>query len=467
MKHVLSYIFLIIILFMMPSCLTSRMAEDELPEQSSLISDEFHVTLDMARSFASSIKERGPIKSEECYSFRGDTLLYLFNYEDGWIVLSSDTRIDLVVASDDKGRMEFNQLLNSKMGVWLDGITEQVLALRRTEQISSSRSSVDFWTAHKRPLLRDSLPEFPCWMRKTSIQTTDTIIESIGPLIQTKWGQHEPWNDEMFYGYDSNGTYKRCILGCASVAMCQILYFTHFNLGKPNGLYHDVSVYGCKYSLTSGTQYRDHDNFIANSTRWNDMAQTENDSHTDYAGDFLMDVGFDIGTQYWVEESKAEISTSSFNNYGISCDKRSYSLDTVHRYLSLGMPLIISAARTKNTFSIIHPYSNYHMWIIDGWRRHRFVTYITYQWILLNSEDDLLNYSLEGTEDFYDYDIGLQENGGNSYTYDSYSTYSSSFLMNWGANGQYDSSEYSTLPSTWQANGKYYQYDAHIFYNFR
>ena len=171
------------------------MAEDELPEQSSLISDEFHVTLDMARSFASSIKERGPIKSEECYSFRGDTLLYLFNYEDGWIVLSSDTRIDLVVASDDKGRMEFNQLLNS--------------------------------------------------------------------------------------------------------------------------------------------------------------------------------------------------------------------------------------------------------------------------------EDDLLNYSLEGTEDFYDYDIGLQENGGNSYTYDSYSTYSSSFLMNWGANGQYDSSEYSTLPSTWQANGKYYQYDAQIFYNFR
>lgn len=198
------------------------------------------------------------------------------------------------------------------------------------------------------------------------------------------------------------------------------------------------------------------------------MAETEDDSHTDYAGDFIMDVGFTIGTKYWVEESPVQnYSASSFNYYDILCEKRSYSVDTVYHYLSLGLPSLISAARIKNTFNFISPFEKYHVWIIDGWRRHQYTTYFTHQWILLNSEDDLLNYNLDGTEDFFDYDIGLLESGGNQYTYSSSSTNSTALLMNWGVNGDYDSTEYFTDPYFWYVDNKRYQYDAHIFCNFR
>ena len=422
----------------------------------------------MARSFATSIKERGPIESEECFSFRGDTLLYLFNYNEGWIVVSSDTRTDPIVASNEKGHFSFKQASNSKVGIWFDGIAEGILAMRQDSQTPHTRSSDGFWTAYKILPSRDSLPEYPCWMRRTSVQTVHNLVESIGPLIQTKWGQQDPWNNEMFRGYDSNGQLGKCILGCASVAMSQLLYFSHFSLGKPNGLYHDVSVYGLKYSVDYGEQGITRGSYNSNSTRWDDMAETENDNHTDYVGDFIMDVGFTIGTKYWVEESPVEnYSANSFNNYGILCEERTFSADTVHHYLSLGLPSLITAARIRYNYVFFYDYNKYHVWIIDGWRRHQYTSYLTHQWILLNSEDDLMNYSLDGSEDFFDYDIGLIESGGNQYTYSSFSTYTSSFLMNWGVNGSYDSIEYGINPNSWTADNKTYQYDARIYCNFR
>lgn len=236
MKYILPFILLLFLLSTVPSCQSSLITMEEMQDPSITLTDEFRVTLDMARSFASSFKERGPIKSEECFSFRGDTLLYLFNYKEGWIVVSSDTRTSPVVASNKNGHLNFKLISDSKTSIWFDGIAEEILSLRSDDQTHETRSSDDFWAAHKILPTRDSLPDYPCWMRRTSAQTVDNLLESIGPLIQTKWGQHGPWNNEMFYGYDSNGQYRQCILGCASVAMSQILYYTHFYLGKPNGL---------------------------------------------------------------------------------------------------------------------------------------------------------------------------------------------------------------------------------------
>lgn len=468
MKHTVFRLLVFSLVFVISSCLSSHLNLEEDAESSGSVSEEYRVTLDMARSFAASFKERGPIRSEECFSFRGDTLLYLFNYKDGWIVVSSDTRTSPIVASNESGQLSFKQISNSKTSIWFNGIAEEILALRYDDQAYKTRSSDDFWAAYKIPHNRDSLPEYPCWMMKTNNQTVDILTESIGPLIQTKWGQKFPWNNEMFYGYDSNNQMEKCILGCASVAMSQILYYTHFFLGKPNGLFHDVSVYGLKYSVNSGEQGIVRDNYYSNSTRWNDMAETDSDSHIDYVRDFIMDVGFTIGTKYWVEESPVQnYSASSFSNYGILCEERTYNADTVHHYLSLGLPSLITAARIKNNYLFFNTYDKYHVWIIDGWRSHHYTTYQTHQWILLNSEDDLLNYVLDGTEAFYDYDTGLQENGGNQYTYNSFSTYATNLLMNWGANGQFDSTEYYTNPVFWSAGDKLFQYDAHIYCNFR
>ena len=73
MKHIFPFILLLFLLSTVPSCNSSLITMEEKPDSSITLTDDFRVTLDMARSFAASIKERGPIESEECFSFRGDT----------------------------------------------------------------------------------------------------------------------------------------------------------------------------------------------------------------------------------------------------------------------------------------------------------------------------------------------------------------------------------------------------------
>lgn len=468
MKHIFPFILLLFLLSTVPSCNSSLITMEEKPDSSITLTDDFRVTLDMARSFAASIKERGPIESEECFSFRGDTLLYLFNYKDGWIVVSSDSRTDPIMAFNENGHLTFDQISSSIAGIWYEYMARDLLALRKSD-IPATRSSDDNpWDGFKHLPMRDSLPDYPYWIRQSSSAVSTSYLENYGPLTQTKWGQGYPWNSEMFYGYDSNGNIQQCILGCTSVAVSQLLYYTHYFLGKPTGLYHDVSVSGFKYDLDTGPQDISHENYTSNSSRWDDMATHWYDYHTDYVGDFIMDVGFRLNTKYWVEKSHASLSTSSFNYYAITCDKISYNADTVRYYLSQGNPIIITAFETYTPLDIFHPYKTGHAWIIDGWKRRQYSVSLTYHWFLISSEDDLLALTLDGTEDYYDYDIGYMENHGQEYTYYNYSYSTPFILMNWGFDGVDDTTEYNPYAgSIWHGGGYNFQYNKEIYYHFR
>ena len=469
MKHLFPIIVLLFLLSTVASCQSSFLTIEEMTKSSTTPTKEFRVTLGMARSFAASLKECGPIESEECFSFQGDTLLYLFNYKNGWILVSSDTRTDPIMAFNEDGHLTFDQISSSITGIWYENIARDLLSLRECETIPTTRSYDDNpWEGFKRLPRRDSLPEYPYWIRKTTSSITTTLLENHGPLTQTKWGQGFPWNYEMFDGLDSNGVQGKCLLGCASVAVSQILYYLHYYLGKPNGLFHNVSVYGFKYSPEYGNQNISKSDYVSNSSRWNDMAKHYYNSNTEYAGDFIMDVGFRLGTQYWVERSSASISTSSFNDFGVSCDMSQYDADTVHHYLAQGNPILITAFIEYNPHNIFHQYDGGHAWIIDGWKRRQYSVSLNYHWYLIYSEDDLLALSLDGTEDYYDYETGYMECHGQEYTYSSYSYSTPFILMNWGYDGTDDTTEYNPhAGSVWNGGGNSFQYNKEIYYHFR
>lgn len=469
MKHIFPFILLLFLLSTVPSCNSSLITMEEKPDSSITLTDDFRVTLDMARSFAASIKERGPIESEECFSFRGDTLIYLFNYHDGWIMVSSDTRTDPILASNEKGQFHFKQISSSIEGVWYESVGQNLWELRNNTVLPKTRSSEENpWEAFNRLPTRDSIPDYPYWIREKTTDVTTSIVESYGPLTQTRWGQDYPWNWEMFDGLGSDGNQHKCILGCASVAMSQLLYYTHYYLGKPTGLYHDISVSGFKYDLNTGTQVITRGNFTANSTRWDDMAKLSSDYHIDYSGDFIIDVGFRLPTKYWVEESSADIDESSFSDYGVSCDRISYNADTVHHYLSLGNPILIAAYELYKPWNIFNPYQNGHLWIIDGWKTRLYSVHTTYHWYLISSEEDLLNLSFSGIIDRYDYETGYMNCQGQEYTYQNYSYTTPFILMNWGYSGSDDTNEYNPYAgSVWSGGGSDYQYNKQIFYHFR
>ena len=57
---------------------------------------------------------------------------------------------------------------------------------------------------------------------KTAKPKTSTSYPAVGPLMTTKWGQREPYNDNcpMYKSTD-----KRCVTGCIATAMAQVMYY--------------------------------------------------------------------------------------------------------------------------------------------------------------------------------------------------------------------------------------------------
>ena len=57
---------------------------------------------------------------------------------------------------------------------------------------------------------------------KTAKPKTSTSYPAVGPLMTTKWGQREPYNDNcpMYKSTD-----ERCVTGCIATAMAQVMYY--------------------------------------------------------------------------------------------------------------------------------------------------------------------------------------------------------------------------------------------------
>lgn len=412
--------------------------------------------------------------SEQDYIIGGlDTLVYIFNFDDGWIAISGDKRFIPIIGLSETGQLRSSG--NSPgIDVWLNSCADLI----RTNAVpdkSAFNDNVSFWkyvvpkgkqTEGKTVQTRSSIEDDYFWVLRFDYEEleSNTLNYSVPHLMNTAWGQGSPWNYKCPIGIVGD-FYVQCPTGCSAVAMAQVIYYMHYFAGKPDGLYHDIECSGIAYNEQNYTINFSRGNYTANSPRWGLMALNRLGQGTEYVGDLMMDVGNWIGMTYSGSGSGAFPSNSGFSHYSLSCSNGDYSVPTINSNLSQGRPVIVVAYANKDRGGV-WPfrntiYSEGHTWVIDGRAEREIVYKRHYHWTLAEQvlDTDLLAFPFV-EKDYYIPEVYE----GMTYT-ESRTESSDYFLMNWGADGYGNEGLYTWSTSSWSANNKCYQYNASIYYD--
>lgn len=392
-----------------------------------------------------------------------DTLLYICNLDNGWLIVSGDKRTFPVLASDESGSLDLSKAPDGIL-VWLDTLAEDLWHFKQ-ESIETENDNTLVWslfdnkTTNTPKTKGDIVEKWYAINYYNYQESVDTITTP--HLTTTEWGQSYPWNSKCPID-TSNGV--RCYLGCCPVAVAQLLYFTHYNLSKPNSLYHVIS---CSKSTVNGKTSNigfSRSSPHCNSLRWNDMSLTRYGLSTgvSYVGDLILDIGNRFATKYSGSGSSADIMASElYNHFELSYLSGNYDYSLVNSSIINGMPVVVSAFSERGFLGLW--YSGGHEWLIDG----KGTTTTTYHYT------KAFEYSENWTQysEIYDSFDEIQSVYGITDPTDTieYTTsVSSSFwLMNWGYDGDYNPGHYGVyLTSEWNPNGFSFQYERKIYYNF-
>ncbi len=371
-------------------------------------------------------------------------LMYVLNFEDGWAIMSSDMDKPSVIAYNEVGHFDPDNIDNPELEFWFEMRKNDLkFTGERLEQASfrrpgeSPRLNMRYW-----------------WVFEVTSETVQTtIIDHVDHLMSTTWGQGYPWNYKCPYGYNVNyGYWSICPTGCVAVAMAQIMYYLHGYIGKPTGLYEDVGYYN-RYDTTSF--YRS--SYVDPSSRWSSMALNKNQSGTDYVGDFMLDIGNRVGMHYFFDGSGATTSASHYSYYGIDCNEASFSDTLVVNSLDNGLPVMIDA--------------DHHAWVIDGYYKTIKTTYRSGTWHRIYAEvpDPEIEYAYTIPE-YAVYNIYPNIYDGQVMT-ETFSRPENYYLMNWGwddtpAQVNYNNGHYSMGSDSWNVGNLNFTSSGYIFYGF-
>lgn len=406
----------------------------------------------------------------------GDTLFFVANYDKGYKVISSDTRTSAILLESEEGKFSLEETEKEKNFnaplFWLDNLSADIYALKKGYAESNDVSNSEFWGFMSQgvmPLL-DSI-DFEdndhVWVKMQEYETTRTYYENtVNHLIQTKWGQREPWNTKV--PVDATGEYSNCPTGCTAVALAQLLYFSHSNLGKPLWLCHDAQIEGYSYDSNNNSFHYNPGTYSSNSTRWEDMAWFgfQSQPYTDYVASLMADVGHVIGILYTPQRGSGNYSIEHFNYYGLDCNNSAYDSNLVSADLDNGMPVIVTAFAGERRFLGIHiTYYDGHAWLIDGKKTQVNETTKGYVWKRV-SDLDTIPTGLHLYSEEYARTLEGDLYSGKRVT-ETIRSYSDFFLMNWGGDGIDDNILYGvTWTTPWSGIGYDFQYDKQIYYNF-
>ena len=158
--------------------------------------------------------------------------LYIFNAENGFVVVSGDKNVMPVLSFSD------HQLYNDSdvvppFEMWINHYANQIEQIRR-EQISQPQY-VEYWQS----ILSDA-PAFRSG-------------DEVEPLMLSQWDQGEYYN--YYCPRDLNGQNGRTVTGCVATAMGQLLYYFRFpQTGTGSYSYTDAN-YGVQSADYGNTTY--------------------------------------------------------------------------------------------------------------------------------------------------------------------------------------------------------------------
>lgn len=158
-----------------------------------------------------------------------DTLLYIFNADNGFVMIAGDKRMPPVLAFSDRQRYNDEDVI-PPVQMWMDQYCRQMAAVK----------SVD-------------APENSAWRQLQSRGEVYRDGSSVSPLMKSHWGQG------TFYNYycprDFEGENYRVVTGCVATAMAQLIYYYRFpEVGEGSYSYLD-STYGVQSADYAQTHY--------------------------------------------------------------------------------------------------------------------------------------------------------------------------------------------------------------------
>lgn len=415
----------------------------------------FSVPYSVAFNIAHARTDFGPLINISPYKSGPDTLFYVAKYKNGWSLIAADSRVSPVLASGTNENDPLTPTDNVGHTLWVKDLVSMLREFKKNDSSSDSPIINSLWKAagicHKEEILNTKgLPHQPDtidygenrWVRiKTSSVLYGYDSIKVDHLIQTKWGQSYPWNQGL---PETNYNYGTIVypLGCTAVAVGQLLYFLHYNLNKPKGLYHNISFsfYNISYNPPIFKVNVSRTDYNSDSDRWDYMPLNRDGSNISYVRDFLIDLGQRLDMIYTEDGSGTDyIDNTFFSQFNVQCISNDYHTSGIRTSLMNGVPVLIMAEKTDGLG---------HTWLIDGMIERQWTYRTSYTW-RLESDGDPMYFDDDHSYYTEEYALSMYPD-----LYDGMSTYEDSvhsqlyLLMNWGCNGDYDNVEYAAFGSS-------------------
>lgn len=130
----------------------------------------------------------------------GHNLLYIFDANDSYVVVSGDKRTPPILAFSDHQQYQPGEVIPPAQ-MWLDHYANQI------EELQQSPTGT----------------EHPAWNHILSQRALPRNGEAIAPLTHSHWSQEEYYN--YYCPRDYAGPNNRCVTGCVATAMGQLMYY--------------------------------------------------------------------------------------------------------------------------------------------------------------------------------------------------------------------------------------------------
>lgn len=161
---------------------------------------------------------------------------YVFNAEQGFIIISGDDNVYPILGYSDEGVFDPNNMPPS-VAKWLEGYKDQIRYAIESELQATDEIKAE-WEHLK---------------NRNNENYTSRTVTGVSPLIRTKWDQDPYFN--TLCPYDRQYS-KRTVSGCVATAMAQVMKFWNYPTSGSGFHSYNHSKYGTLSANFGNTTYQ-------------------------------------------------------------------------------------------------------------------------------------------------------------------------------------------------------------------